>query len=75
MIGRSITALLSLGAVWAAGLSCSSRIEPEFDVEPTLANREEITEAMRAVGRRSRSLRIRSAVGKPDRRLRLYEIE
>ncbi len=50
MIRRSITALLSLGAVWAAGLSCSSRIEPEFDVEPTLANREEITQAMRAVG-------------------------
>lgn len=51
MIRRSATALLSLSAVCAVGLSCSSsRVEPEFDVAPTLANREEITEAMRAVG-------------------------
>lgn len=48
---RSVFPLLSLSALLAVGVSCGgSRSEPTFDVAPTLANREEITEALRAVG-------------------------
>ncbi len=40
----------ALAVVVASSISCSSTPPPTYDSPPTLANREEITEALRAVG-------------------------
>jgi len=50
MLMRAPVRSLSLLAVAVTGIACGGHNPPAFDTPPALANREEITEAMRSVG-------------------------
>lgn len=50
MFTRFDFSVLPAAAILGLTLSCGGQIPPAYDVPPVLANREEITEALRAVG-------------------------